>query len=111
MQREPYLELPQGTLELLILRVLAPEARHGWAIAQRLEQVSSAALRVKQGSLYPALHRMERQKLLRSRWAESDNNRRAKYYELTAKGRKKLADNAEQWRRLVAVVGEVMGHV
>ncbi|MGH9518171.1 MAG: PadR family transcriptional regulator [Terriglobales bacterium] len=109
MQRGTYLELPQGTLELLILRVLEPEARHGWAIAQRLEQVSSAALRVKQGSLYPALHRMEREKLLRSRWAESDNNRRAKYYELTRKGRLKLEASEAQWKRLVAVVGEVMG--
>ena len=81
------LDLPQGTLDLLILKTLALEPRHGWAIAERLHQISSATLNIRQGSLYPALHRLERGGLIKARWGTSDNNRRAKYYELTKRGR------------------------
>ncbi len=102
------LDLPQGTLELLILRTLAPGPRHGWGIGERIAQVSSEILRVKQGSLYPALHRMERRKLLRAFWAPSESNRRAKYYELTARGRAKLEAEAADWRRIAGAVGAVL---
>lgn len=110
MQSKNNLDLPQGTLELLILRVLTLEPLHGWAIAQRLDQVSGSVLRVKQGSLYPALHRMERQKLLQARWAGSENNRRAKYYELTRRGRQRLQGSEAEWQRLVSAVGQVLRH-
>src|SRR5688572_14978914 len=84
------LELPQGTLDLLILKTVALEPQHGWAISQRLHQISSATLEVKQGSLYPALHRLERRGWIKARWGISEKNRRAKYYELTSKGRARL---------------------
>ena len=101
-------ELPQGTLDLLILRTLALEPQHGWAVAERLLQISSDVLRVQQGSLYPALHRLERRGWIRARWGASDNNRRAKYYELTAAGRKQLEVGTRIWRRLVGAVGQVL---
>jgi transcriptional regulator len=102
------LDLPQGTLDLLILRTLALEAQHGWAISQRIQQLSSEALQVQQGSLYPALHRLERRGWIKSSWDVSDNNRRAKYYQLTGAGRKQLDKETETWRRLVAAVGQVL---
>lgn len=102
------LELPQGTLEILILKILALQTLHGWAISERLQQVSTEALQVGQGSLYPALHRLERRGWIKAKWGVSDNNRRAKYYELTSAGRKRLAVDTEQWRRLTTVVGQVL---
>jgi PadR family transcriptional regulator PadR len=102
------LELPQGTLDLLILKALVLEPLHGWAISERLQQISGDALQVQQGSLYPALHRLERQGWLRAKWAVSDNNRRARYYELTRAGRKQLEAESAAWRRLAAVVDQVL---
>jgi PadR family transcriptional regulator len=102
------LDLPQGTLDLLILKALSLEPQHGWAISERLQQVSRAALQIPQGSLYPALHRLERQGWIRAEWGESDNNRKAKYYELTASGRKQLAREAREWARLSTVVSLVL---
>jgi PadR family transcriptional regulator len=102
------LDLPQGTLDLLILKSLALEPRHGWAIAERLHQISRATLSIRQGSLYPALHRLERGGLIKARWGTSDNNRRAKYYELTKRGRARLDTEIAAWRRLSRVVGHVI---
>jgi PadR family transcriptional regulator len=102
------LDLPQGTLDLLILKALSVEPQHGWAISERLRQVSRAALQIPQGSLYPALHRLERRGWIRAEWGPSDNNRQAKYYELTALGRKQLAKEAREWARLSTVVGLVL---
>ena len=103
-----YIELPQGTLDLLILRTLAVGAQHGWAISERVQQVSSDVLRIQQGSLYPALHRLERRGWIKARWGTSDNNRRAKYYELTRAGRKQLEKEEESWRKLAAAVAQVL---
>jgi PadR family transcriptional regulator PadR len=103
------LELPQGTLDLLILKTLAIEAQHGWAISERLHQISSETLSIRQGSLYPALHRLERRGWIKARWGTSENNRRAKYYELTRRGRAELEDETDAWRRLTAAVGHVLG--
>jgi transcriptional regulator len=94
----------RGTLDLLILKALSLEPMHGWAIAQRLEQLSRDALRVGQGSLYPALQRLEEKGWIDSEWRSTDQNRRAKYYELTATGRRALGTEAETWRRYVAMV-------
>jgi PadR family transcriptional regulator len=102
------LELPQGTLDLLILKTVALEAQHGWAISERLHQISSASLHVRQGSLYPALHRLERRGWIKARWGTSDNNRRAKYYELTKKGRARLDAETSAWRRLTAAIAQVL---
>ena len=106
---EPRLELPQGTLDLLILKVLALDAMHGWAISERLQQVSRDAIQVQQGSLYPALHRLERRGWLKAEWSISENNRRAKYYELTPKGRKHLAAKTIEWRKLTDAVDHILG--
>lgn len=103
------LELPQGTLDLLILKALTLGPQHGWAISERLHQVSRATLQVPQGSLYPALHRLERRGWISARWDASDNNRRAKFYELTREGRRQLKVEADEWRRLAAVVDLVLG--
>ena len=103
------LDLPQGLLDLLILKTLALEAQHGWAISERIQQISSDALRVQQGSLYPALHRLERRGWIKARWGASENNRRAKYYELTRAGRRQLDAEEKEWRRLAAAVGRVLG--
>jgi transcriptional regulator len=103
------LDLPQGTLDLLILKAAALEPLHGWAIAQRLHQMSSATLLVRQGSLYPALHRLERRGWIKSRWGTSDNNRRAKYYELTRRGRTQLQKETQAWQRLTTAVAQVLG--
>jgi PadR family transcriptional regulator, regulatory protein PadR len=102
------LGLPQGTLDLLILKALALQSLHGWAISERLQQISREALQVQQGSLYPALHRLERRGWIKARWATSENNRRAKYYELTGKGRKQLAVEMMAWRKLATAVGHVL---
>jgi PadR family transcriptional regulator PadR len=102
------LELPQGTLDLLILKALALESLHGWAISERLQQVSREALQVQQGSLYPALHRLERRGWIKATWAISENNRRAKYYELTRQGQKQLEAETLAWRRLAAAVGYIL---
>jgi len=102
------LELPQGTLDLLVLKALALEPLHGWAISERLQQITGDAVQVQQGSLYPALHRLERQGWLRAKWAVSENNRRARYYELTRQGRKQLETETAAWRRLTAVVDQVL---
>src|SRR5262245_167880 len=102
------LELPQGTLDLLILKIVALEPQHGWAISERLHQISSETLHIKQGSLYPALHRLERRGWIKARWDRSDNNRRAKYYELTRKGRAQLEEATESWRKLAATISQVI---
>jgi PadR family transcriptional regulator PadR len=105
---DPRIELPQGTLDLLILKTVALEPLHGWAISERVQQVSSDALQVRQGSLYPALHRLERRGWLKARWNTTDNNRRAKYYELTRSGRKQLEAQSDSWRRLAVAVGQIL---
>ena len=105
------LDLPQGTLDLLILKTLALESRHGWAISERLHQISSAALTIRQGSLYPALHRLERRGWIKAHWGTSDNNRRAKYYELTRRGRERLEVEISAWRKLSDAVAQVLESV
>jgi len=97
-------DLVQGTLDLLILKVVALEPMHGWAIAQRISQLSSDVLVVGQGSLYPALHKLEQQGWIEAEWGESENNRRAKYYRITRDGRRALKDEAAQWERLSAAI-------
>ncbi len=108
LMAEKRIDLPQGTLDLLILKTLALEPQHGWAISERIEQVSSDVLSIKQGSLYPALHRLERRGWIKAKWGTSGNNRRAKYYELTKSGRKQLQDEESDWRKLTAAVGQVL---
>jgi transcriptional regulator len=103
------IDLPQGTLDLLILRTLALEPQHGWAISERIQQISSDVLRVQQGSLYPALHRLERRGWIKARWGASENNRRAKYYELTMGGRRQLEVEKDAWEKLTAAVAQVLG--
>jgi PadR family transcriptional regulator len=102
------LELPQGTLDLLILKVLSLHSMHGWAIAERLRQVSKAMLQIPQGSIYPALHRLERRGWVAAEWGPSDNNRKAKYYELTKLGRRQLSAESDEWARLTTAVGFVL---
>jgi PadR family transcriptional regulator len=102
------LELPQGTLDLLILKALSLGPQHGWAVSERIRQISRDALDVQQGSLYPSLHRLERRGWIKATWGTTDNNRRAKYYELTKMGRAQLHAEADAWQRLVAAVGLVM---
>ncbi len=108
MTKEKGIDLPQGTLDLLILKALALEPLHGWAISERLQQISKDVVQVQQGSLYPALHRLERRGWLRARWGISDNNRRAKYYELSAAGRKQLVTETQSWRKLAGAVASVL---
>jgi transcriptional regulator len=102
------LDLPQGTLDLLILKALSLAPQHGWAISERIHQVSRSTLQIPQGSLYPALHRLERRGWIKASWGVSDNNRRAKYYELTRTGRKQLDAEQEDWKRLMLAVGLVL---
>ena len=102
------IELPQGTLDLLILRTLLPGAQHGWAISERVQQVSSDVLSIQQGSLYPALHRLERKGWIKANWGTSENNRRAKYYELTRTGKKQLELETEAWRKLAVAVEQIL---
>ena len=101
-------DLISGTLDLLILRVIALQHMHGWGIAQRIQQVSKDILQVRQGSLYPALHRLELQGWIASEWGESENNRRAKFYSLTKTGRKKLEQQEAQWDRLSTAISLVL---
>jgi len=103
-------DLPQGTLDLLILRVVALGPVHGYAISQRIQQISKEALQVQQGSLYPALHRLENKKLLAAEWGPTDTGREAKFYKLTAKGRTQLKAETESWARLTEVVGMILQH-
>ena len=102
------IDLPQGTLDLLILRTLSLEPQHGWAISERIQQISSDVLRVQQGSLYPALHRLERRGLIKARWGTSENNRKAKFYELTQAGRRELEIERDAWEKLAAAVGRIL---
>src|SRR2546425_7702218 len=100
------IDLPQGTLDLLILKTLALQPQHGWAISERIQQISSNVLQVQQGSLYPALHRLERRGWINAQWAVSENNRRAKYYALTRAGRKQLEAEAGAWRKLSTAMAQ-----
>jgi len=102
------LDLPQGTLDLMILKALSLGPMHGWAISERIHQVSRATLQIPQGSLYPALHRLERKGWVRPEWGTSDANRKAKYYELTATGRRQLAAETHAWERLTAAMRLVL---
>jgi PadR family transcriptional regulator, regulatory protein PadR len=106
---EPKSDLPQGTLDLLILRVVALGPVHGYAIAQRLEQVSRGVVQVPEGSLYPALHRLENRDFLAADWKETDTGREAKFYRLTAKGRKQLETEAASWQRLSDAIALILG--
>ena len=101
-------DLVQGTLDLLILKTLSLEPMNGWAVAKRIVQVSNDVLQVQQGSLYPALHRLEHQGWIKAEWQSSENNRRAKLYSLTASGRKRLASELANWRRLSGAIGLVV---
>ena len=102
------LELPQGTLHLLILQTIALKPLHGWAISQRIQQITRDVVQIPQGSLYPALHRLERRGWVAASWDVSSNNRRAKYYRLTTAGRKQLEQETGDWERLVTAVGRVL---
>jgi PadR family transcriptional regulator PadR len=108
---DPKIDLPQGTLDLLILRTLFLGPEHGWAISERIHQVSSNVLQIQQGSLYPALHRLERRGWIKAHWGASENNRRAKYYELTRAGRKQLGTEKSEWEKLTAAVTQVLERV
>lgn len=102
------IDLPQGTLDLLILKTVALTPLHGWAISERIQQISNEVLQVQQGSLYPALHRLERRGWIKARWGTSENNRRAKYYEITRAGRKQLDTEQDSWRKLTAAVAQIL---
>ncbi|BCS32707.1 PadR family transcriptional regulator [Luteitalea sp. TBR-22] len=106
MSRPP--DMLQGMLDLLILRVLQLESMHGWAIGHRIRQLSDEVLQVQQGSLYPALHKLEEQGWITSTWGESENRRRAKYYALTRAGRRRVAEETAQWERLSAAIALVV---
>ena len=101
-------DLLQGTLDMLILKTLALEAMHGWGISQRIQQISEGVLCINQGSLYPALHRLEQQGWITSEWGNSENNRQAKYYRLTRTGRKQLETEAGAWRKLSTAMAQVL---
>ncbi len=103
------IDLPQGTLDLLILQTLVLEPQHGWAISERVLQISSDVLCIQQGSLYPALHRLERRGWIKARWGVSENNRRAKFYELTKGGRRQLEVEKDAWVKLTAAMAQVLG--
>lgn len=104
----PSTDLLQGTLDLLILKTLAPDAMHGWGVAQRIRQTSKEVLQIGQGSLYPALHRLEYKGWIQSDWGTSENNRRAKFYSLTRRGKRRLEAELESWERLSTAVGLVL---
>ena len=101
-------ELLQGTLPLLILRILAPGPNHGFAIARRIQQISKEVLRVEEGSLYPALHRMELEGWIEAEWDTTENNRKAKYYRLTRTGRKQLKDETERWNAIAGAIAAIL---
>src|ERR1035438_6712344 len=105
------IDLPQGTLDLLILRTLALGPQHGWAVSERVQQMSSDVLQIQQGSLYPARHRLDRRGWIKARWGTSENNRRAKYYELTKTGHRQLEAEMDAWEKLTAAVAQVLGTV
>ena len=109
MAQDERLDLPQGTLDLLVLKALSLEPQHGWGISLRIRQVSRSVLQIPEGSLYPALHRMERRGWIRAFWGESANGRKAKYYQLSPAGRKQLEAEAESWRKLTGAVSLVLG--
>jgi len=104
------LDLLQGTLDLLILKTLALEPMHGWGIGQRIQQISKEVLQVGQGSLYPALRRLESRRWIASEWSTSDNNRRARFYSLTAAGRRQLAKELGEWEKLSSAIALVLQH-
>jgi transcriptional regulator len=108
MPTAPSVDLLQGTLDLLVLRTLRTGPQHGWGIAQRIQQISEDVLRVNQGSLYPALHRLEHEGWIEAEWGSSDNNRRAKFYRLTRAGEKRLGEETASWQRLSAAVARVL---
>jgi transcriptional regulator len=108
MAQQARLDLLQGTLDLLILRTLQTGALHGWAISERIQQISRDTLQVNQGSLYPALHRLEHQGWIKAEWGVSELGRRARFYRLTASGRKQLELETENWARLAAAIGRVL---
>ena len=101
-------DLLQGTLDMLILKTLALGPMHGWGISQRIQQISDDVLVINQGSLYPALYRLEQQDLIKSEWGSSENNRQAKFYELTRTGKKQLTEETQNWERLSAAVDRIM---
>ena len=101
-------DLPQGTLDLLILTIVASGPQHGYAIAQRLQRISNEAIRVRQGSLYPALHRLEKQGWVKSDWKLTEANQRAKFYRLTPKGKKQLLQERDRWSQLVSAIGTIL---
>jgi len=104
-------DLLQGTLDVLILKTLSSGSMHGWGISQRIQQVSEDVLQVNQGSLYPALYRLENQGWIKAEWGTSENNRKAKFYELTRAGRRRLAEETESWERFSAAVARVLATV
>lgn len=104
----PSADILQGTLDLLILKTVALEPMHGWGIAQRIQQISKDVLQVQQGSLYPALYRLERKRLIKAEWGASENNRRAKYYSLTKAGREQLQKEQAEWERLSSAVALIL---
>jgi transcriptional regulator len=106
MARKP--DVMQGTLDLLVLRTLTNGPMHGWAIAQRIQQVSGDLLQIVQGSLYPSLHRLEQQGWLEAEWRMADSNRQAKFYRLTPRGRRQLVEETRNWERLTTAVGRVL---
>ncbi len=101
-------DLLQGTLDVLVLKTLSAGPMHGWGISQRIQQLSEEVLEVNQGSLYPALHRLEEKGWISAEWGSSENNRRARFYSLTRAGRKQLAEGTESWERFAAAVGRVL---
>ena len=107
----PSTDLLQGTLDMLILRAIAYEPQHGWAIAQRIQQVSNNILQIGQGSLYPALHRLEYKGWINAEWGASENNRKARYYSLTKAGRKQLGTEMENWTRLAGAINIVLQEI
>jgi PadR family transcriptional regulator PadR len=104
-------DLLQGTLDVLILKTLSTGSMHGWGISQRIQQVSEDVLQVNQGSLYPALYRLENQGWIKAEWGTSENNRKAKFYELTRAGRRRLTEETESWERFSAAVARVLATV
>jgi len=105
---KPKSDLLQGTLDMLILKTLALGPMHGWGISQRIQQISEGVLTVNQGSLYPALHRLEHQGWISAEWGNSDNNRQARFYRLTRRGHKQLAEETENWQRLSGAVAQIL---
>jgi transcriptional regulator len=105
---KPKSELLQGTLDMLVLKTLSLEPMHGWGISQRIQQISQDVLQVNQGSLYPALHRLEQQGWISSGWGQSENNRRARFYKLTSAGRRQLWEATQNWKRLSVAIGRIL---